>query len=51
MNLSHGIPACTIANIADPNTRLIGWPMALEIVEEGGPVGRQAMHLEIAQRK
>jgi hypothetical protein len=25
--------------------------MALEIIEEGGPVGLQAMRLEIAQRK
>ena len=30
---------------------LVGRPMALEIVEEGRPVGLQAMHLEVAQRK
>ena len=30
---------------------LVGRPMALEIVEEGGPIVLQSMHLEVAQRK
>jgi hypothetical protein len=29
----------------------VGWPMALEVVEEGRPVGPQAMGLKIAQRE
>jgi hypothetical protein len=30
---------------------LVGRPMALEIVEEGGPIGLEAIRLEIAQRE
>jgi hypothetical protein len=29
----------------------VGWPVALEIVEEGGPIWLELMDLEIAQRK
>ncbi|MFZ0459404.1 MAG: hypothetical protein WAM17_13355, partial [Rhodoplanes sp.] len=39
-----------VANEIDVDI-LVGRPMALEIVEEGGPVGLQAMPLEVAQRK
>src|SRR5262249_43927568 len=29
----------------------VGWPVAMEVVEEGRPVWLQTVHLEIAQRK
>ena len=40
-----------IADEIDIGVIVVGRPMALEIVEEGRPVGLEAMHLEIAQRK
>lgn len=44
------VAAHAIADEIDVDV-LISGPMALEIVEESGPVGLQTMHLEIAQRK
>jgi hypothetical protein len=38
----------TVANKIDVDV-LVGRPVELEIVEEGGPVELEAMHLEIAQ--
>jgi len=39
------------ADEIDVSVILVGRPVALEIVKEGGPVGQQVMHLEIAQRE
>ena len=40
-----------LAHEIDISVIIFGRPMALEIVEEGRPVGFEAMRLEIAQRK
>ena len=40
-----------IAHEIDVGVVFIGRPMALEIVEEGGPIGLEPMDLEIPQRK
>ena len=45
------LPTSAVADEIDVGVILVGRPMALEIVEEGGPVGLQSMRLEIAQRK
>ena len=41
----------TIADEIDIGVVIVGRPVALEIVEERGPVRLESMHLEIAQRK
>ncbi len=41
----------TVAHKFDTRMVFIGWPVALEIIEKGRPVGREPMYLEIAQRE
>src|SRR5262249_6682251 len=40
-----------LADEIDIGVVVVGRPMVLEIVEEGGPIELEAMRLEIAQRK
>ena len=48
---SGAIAHHALADEIDIGVVVVGRPMALEIVEEGGPVGLEAMRLEIAKWK
>jgi hypothetical protein len=48
---ARALSADALAHEIDIGVIVVGRPMALEIVEEGGPVWLEAMRLEIAQRE